>query len=104
MIPDTLSPGRVCIPPPSQQAFLCVGVEQCSHFPCSLAGWELPLPGAPPAACRAQGLSSEHATATHVHVIHVLIPVPPLLHVGAQGRDGRGALFEGCKGRQATCR
>lgn len=55
-------------------------------------------PGAPSAACRAPGLSPEDARATHVHVVHVLVPLPPLLHVGAQGRDGRGALFEGCEG------
>lgn len=29
-----------------------------------------------------------------MHVEHVLIPVPPLLHVSAQGRDGGRALLE----------
>lgn len=35
-----------------------------------------------------------------MHVVHVLVPVPSFLHVGTQGRDGRGALFEGCRGTQ----
>lgn len=31
---------------------------------------------------------------THVHVVYVLVPVPPLLHAAAQGGDGRGTLLE----------
>lgn len=32
---------------------------------------------------------------THLQVVRVLVSVPPLLHAGAQGGDGRGALLEG---------
>lgn len=30
-----------------------------------------------------------------MHVVHVLVTVPPLLYAGTQGRDGWGALLEG---------
>lgn len=84
-------------------------------IPCSLALWELVLPG-PPCLLSAEPRVSAlrirpgplltapawtlQTEGTHVHVVHVLVPVPSLLHIGTQGRDGRGALFEGCRGRQ----
>jgi hypothetical protein len=37
---------------------------------------------------------------THMHVENVLIPVPSLLHVGTQGRNGRGTLLEGWRAGQ----
>lgn len=103
MLPDALSPeGSASLPRLSRPS---LEGEWSSAVTSPQSGWlGASSPGAPPAACRAQGPGSEHAAATHVHVVHVLVPVPPLLHVGAQRRDGRGALFEGCKGRQATRR
>lgn len=50
-------------------------------------------PGSPPST--AMPWPELRSRGTHMHVVHVIVTMPPLLHVGAQGRNGRGALLEG---------
>lgn len=68
-----------------------------------LSGCGRPLSPAP----RRSGVPSPAARApwtrpTHVHVVHVLVTMPSLLHVGAQGGDGGRALLEGWKARRGS--
>ena len=51
------------------------------------------VPGSPPSTAVPQ--PGPRSRGTHVNVVHVIVTMPPLLHVGAQGRNGRGALLEG---------
>lgn len=69
---------------PSMEVHLRCG--GCPWWPLGCPIWAPRTdPGGPP---------STSLVPTHVHVVHVLVPVPPLLHAAAQGGDGRGALLE----------
>ena len=85
----------------SESWFSLLGPAACrarglSSQVCQAAPATLGAPGPPPLpAAPAWGPQTRH---THVNVVGFLVPVPLLLHVGAQGRDSRGALLEGWQG------